>query len=151
MASGYLACGCANYNIYYYDLRDLQQPLCVLEGHKNTVSYCQFLNNRELVSLSTDSEIKLWDINAQQCLKSYRGHSLGITYRRYEAQKPFKLWKKLVNTLCTYNINTYAVSVLLSGEALCTHKHCIQKCIHHTGGGRLSALWPEESWITNKV
>ena len=123
-------------------------PMCV----GRSVSYCQFLNNRELVSLSTNNEIKLWDImiNTQQCLKLYRGHSLGITYRRHETQKPFKLWKKLMNTLCTYNIYTYTMSVLLSGEfeALCTHKHCMQKCIHHT---RLSALWPEESWITNKV
>lgn len=40
-----------DHKVYYYDLRDLRQALCVLDGHKKAVSYCQFLNNRELVSL----------------------------------------------------------------------------------------------------
>ena len=40
-----------DHKVYYYDLRDLRQPLSVLEGHKKAVSYCQFLNHKELVSL----------------------------------------------------------------------------------------------------
>ena len=70
----HLAYGCADQKVHYYDLRDLRQPLCVFDGHKKAVSYCQFLNDRELVSLSTDNEIKLWDINTGRCLKTYRGH-----------------------------------------------------------------------------
>ncbi|XP_065916969.1 E3 ubiquitin-protein ligase COP1-like [Dysidea avara] len=70
----YLAYGCADHKVHYYDLRDLRSPLCVLEGHKKAVSYCQFVNHRELVSLSTDSEMKLWDVNTGRCLKTYHGH-----------------------------------------------------------------------------
>ena len=70
----YIAFGCADHKIYYFDLRFTRQALCVLDSHKKAVSYCQFLNNRELVSLSTDSEIKLWDINTGECLKTYHGH-----------------------------------------------------------------------------
>ena len=40
-----------DHKVHYYDLRDLRSPLCVLEGHKKAVSYCQFVNHRELVSL----------------------------------------------------------------------------------------------------
>ena len=70
----HLAFGCADKKVYYYDLRDLRAPLCVLQGHKKTVSYCQFLNNMELVSLSIDGYMKLWNINTRQCLKSYHSH-----------------------------------------------------------------------------
>ena len=32
------------------------------------------INYQELVSLSTDNELKLWNINTGQCLKTYIGH-----------------------------------------------------------------------------
>ena len=30
----HFAYGCANHKVYYYDLRDLRQPLCVFRGHR---------------------------------------------------------------------------------------------------------------------
>ena len=55
----YPAYGCADHKVHYYDLRHLQSPLCVLEGNKKAVSYCKFVDHPELVSLSTDGEMKL--------------------------------------------------------------------------------------------
>ena len=83
----HLACGCADHKfISYYDIRDLRQPMSVLEGHKKAVSHCKFHNHRELLSSSVDSQIKLWDVNTGYCIKTYHGHKnennfVGLTVR----------------------------------------------------------------------
>ena len=45
-----------------------------MEGHKKPVSYCCFLNDQELISLSMDNDMKLWNVNTGECLKTYTGH-----------------------------------------------------------------------------
>ncbi|KAJ1982808.1 hypothetical protein H4R35_000167 [Dimargaris xerosporica] len=61
-SSHHLAFGSADHHIYYYDLRQPRHPLCLFKGHRKAVSYVKFLNDRELVSASTDSTLKLWDV-----------------------------------------------------------------------------------------
>lgn len=39
-------------------------PLAVIGGHKKAVSYVRFLGGDRLVSASTDSTLKLWDVAA---------------------------------------------------------------------------------------
>ena len=51
-----------------------------MEGHNKPVNYCHFLNDQELVSLSVNSELKLWNINTGQCLKTYTGHKNERTF-----------------------------------------------------------------------
>lgn len=70
----HLAFGSADHCIHYYDLRYSKQPLIVLKGHKKAVSYAKFINRRQLVSASTDSQLKLWDVVEGTCLKTYQGH-----------------------------------------------------------------------------
>src|SRR5699024_6432891 len=70
----HLAFGSADHRVYYYDLRNIKQPLNVFKEHRKAVSYVKFLNANELVSASTDSQIKLWNTEQSSCLHSYKGH-----------------------------------------------------------------------------
>ncbi|CAO2836122.1 unnamed protein product [Amaranthus hypochondriacus] len=76
-----LAFGSADHKIYYYDLRNPRLPLCTLIGHSKTVSYIKFVDSVNLVSASTDSTLKLWDLSLcasrviEGPLHSFTGHS----------------------------------------------------------------------------
>ena len=76
----YLACGGAGQKVYYHDLRNPHVPLHIMEGHKKPVSYCCFLNDQELISLSMDNDLKLWNINTGECLKTYTGRKNKKTF-----------------------------------------------------------------------
>lgn len=39
-------------------------PLAVVAGHRKAVSYVRFLGGSQLVSASTDSRLKVWDVTA---------------------------------------------------------------------------------------
>jgi len=69
-----LAFGSADHCVHYYDLRSTKQALNVLKGHKKAVSYVKFLNNEDLVSASTDSQLKLWNVKQQNYVRSFVGH-----------------------------------------------------------------------------
>lgn len=70
-----LAFGSADHNVYSYDLRHPRTPLCVFEGHWRAVSHVLFLNRSELISASTDSSCKLWNVQKQEPGLSYAGHT----------------------------------------------------------------------------
>ena len=70
----HLAFGSADHCVHYYDLRSTKKPLNVFKGHKKAVSYVKFLNKDTLVSASTDSQLKLWNVNSNYCLRSFVGH-----------------------------------------------------------------------------
>jgi len=48
--------------------------LAVFKGHRKAVSYAKFVTPNEVVSASTDSQLKLWDVSKQQCLRTFKGH-----------------------------------------------------------------------------
>ncbi|KAL9236956.1 hypothetical protein vseg_011560 [Gypsophila vaccaria] len=73
-SSVHVAVGSADHHIHYYDLRNVSQPVCVFSGHRKTVSYVKFLSSHELASASTDSTLRLWDVNEYKPLQIYRGH-----------------------------------------------------------------------------
>ncbi|WVZ01910.1 hypothetical protein V8G54_022716 [Vigna mungo] len=76
----FLAFGSADHQIYYYDLRNMKEPLCTLVGHNRTVSYIKFVDSVSLVSASTDNTLKLWDLSNSASrvidspLQSFTGH-----------------------------------------------------------------------------
>lgn len=64
--------------MHYVDLRQPKEPLRIFKGHRKAVSYVQFVNDKELVSASTDSQLKLWSVeegggNAER--RTFRGHT----------------------------------------------------------------------------
>lgn len=70
----HLAFGSADHCVHYYDLRNPKQPLVLFKGHKKAVSYVKFLNGEELVSASTDSHLRLWNVKEHICAQSFKGH-----------------------------------------------------------------------------
>lgn len=74
-SSCHLAFGSADHDVHYYDLRNMSKAMCVFKGHKKAVSYVKFLNTEEIISASTDSQLKLWNVNKPPyCLRSFVGH-----------------------------------------------------------------------------
>lgn len=74
-SSCHLAFGSADHDVHYYDLRKLNKPICVFKGHKKAVSYVKFLNTEEIISASTDSQLKLWNVNTPPFAnRSFVGH-----------------------------------------------------------------------------
>ncbi|KAK6935492.1 WD40 repeat [Dillenia turbinata] len=78
-----LAFGSSDYKIYCYDLRNARAPWCTLAGHDRAVSYVRFLDSGTLVSASTDSTLKIWDLSKTSshgfsmnaCHLTLRGHT----------------------------------------------------------------------------
>lgn len=71
----HLAFGSADHCVHYYDLRNTKKAIAVFKGHRKAVSYAKFVSTNEVVSASTDSQLKLWDISKQQCLRTFKGHT----------------------------------------------------------------------------
>lgn len=70
-----LAFGSADHDVHFYDLRNMSRAICVFKGHKKAVSYVKFLNTHEIISASTDSQLKLWNVNSPPySLRSFTGH-----------------------------------------------------------------------------
>ncbi|KAI9501027.1 WD40-repeat-containing domain protein [Coemansia spiralis] len=67
--------GSADHNVHCFDLRSPKQPLCVLRGHRKAVSYTRFLSPDEIISASTDSSLKLWNLRTQECVRTFTGHT----------------------------------------------------------------------------
>lgn len=73
-SSCHLAFGSADHCVHYYDLRNMKEALAVFKGHRKAVSYVKFINVEDIVSASTDSQLKMWNINTPHCLRSFVGH-----------------------------------------------------------------------------
>ncbi|XXG76891.1 hypothetical protein AAC387_Pa08g1157 [Persea americana] len=74
-SSIYVAVGSADHHIHYYDLRNASAPVHVFSGHRKAVSYVKFLSTRELASASTDSTLRLWDVNENCAVRTFKGHT----------------------------------------------------------------------------
>ncbi|ELU11082.1 hypothetical protein CAPTEDRAFT_134783, partial [Capitella teleta] len=61
--------------VHYYDLRNTKESLAVFKGHRKAVSYTKFVNSSEIVSASTDSQLKLWSLDRPQSLRTFMGHT----------------------------------------------------------------------------
>ncbi|KAK7094399.1 E3 ubiquitin-protein ligase COP1-like [Littorina saxatilis] len=70
----HLAFGSADHCVHYYDLRQPRQALSVFRGHKKAVSYVKFLSSQEVVSASTDSQLKLWSLSRPNAINTFTGH-----------------------------------------------------------------------------
>uniref|UniRef100_A0A7N0SXA7 RING-type domain-containing protein n=1 Tax=Kalanchoe fedtschenkoi TaxID=63787 RepID=A0A7N0SXA7_KALFE len=70
-----IAVGSADRHIHHYDLRNVSEPLHIFSGHKKAVSYVKFLSSSELASASTDGTLRLWDVNQNTQVRTFRGHT----------------------------------------------------------------------------
>lgn len=115
-SSFHLVFGCADHFVHYYDIRKPNQALGVFKGHKKAVSYAKFVSKEDIVSASTDSELKLWNVNDPNCTRSFRGHTneknfVGLaTDGNYiacgsENNSLYVYYKGLSNPLLTYKFD----------------------------------------------
>ncbi|GAM19089.1 hypothetical protein SAMD00019534_022640 [Acytostelium subglobosum LB1] len=74
-SSHLIAFGSADHHIHYYDLRHTKDPLFIFKGHRKAVSYVKFMNRDEIISASTDSTLKLWNVSQSDCVRTYVGHA----------------------------------------------------------------------------
>uniref|UniRef100_A0A182M5P2 RING-type domain-containing protein n=1 Tax=Anopheles culicifacies TaxID=139723 RepID=A0A182M5P2_9DIPT len=102
-SSCHLAFGTADHCVNYYDLRNLKQPLCLFKGHRKAVSYVKFLNTDEIVSASTDGQLKLWNINSPPfCLRSFTGHINEKNFAGLATNNDYLACGSEDNSLCVY-------------------------------------------------
>ncbi|KAJ7246850.1 hypothetical protein O6H91_Y427300 [Diphasiastrum complanatum] len=73
-SSNFLAVGSADHHIHYCDLRKASSPLHIFSGHQKAVSYVKFISSNELASASTDSTLRLWDVQAYSPVRVLKGH-----------------------------------------------------------------------------
>ncbi|XP_005091898.1 E3 ubiquitin-protein ligase COP1 [Aplysia californica] len=69
-----LAFGSADHCVHYYDLRNPKKAVSVFRGHGKAVSYVKFLNGQDMVSASTDSQLKLWSVGRHNAISTFQGH-----------------------------------------------------------------------------
>lgn len=69
-----IALGGADHHVHLYDLRNTTESLHVYKGHAKSISYVRFVSPDELVTASTDSTLKLWNINEPRIVRTYTGH-----------------------------------------------------------------------------
>lgn len=67
--------GCADHCLHLYDLRKADRAVSVMEGHTKAVAYVRFMGASEVVTASTDSTLRLWDLSTQVCSRTYQGHT----------------------------------------------------------------------------
>ncbi|VDN91993.1 unnamed protein product [Brugia pahangi] len=70
----YLVFGSADHCIHLYDIRRPIEPVNVFRGHRKAVSYVKYCTENEVVSASTDSNLRLWDVSSGKCIRTMKGH-----------------------------------------------------------------------------
>jgi E3 ubiquitin-protein ligase RFWD2 len=70
-----LAVGSADHGVHLYDARAPRAPLHVFAGHAKAVSHVAFLPGGELVSASTDSSLRVWDVARRAGVRTLVGHA----------------------------------------------------------------------------
>ena len=84
-----LAYGAADHCVHYVDLRQPKEPLRIFKGHRKAVSYVKFLSATEIVSASTDSQLKLWSTEASTSSSSSTEATSQRTFRGHTNEKNF--------------------------------------------------------------
>ncbi|XP_067941565.1 E3 ubiquitin-protein ligase COP1-like [Watersipora subatra] len=102
-SSYHLAFGAADHCVHYYDLRKLTEPLLTFKGHLKAVSYAKFLNGSEIVSASTDGQLKLWNVNkGTSVVRTFQGHLNEKNFVGLASDSDFIACGSEDNSLCIY-------------------------------------------------
>ncbi|KAI3808218.1 hypothetical protein L1987_24166 [Smallanthus sonchifolius] len=56
-------------------VRNMVGPIAIFDEHQRTVSYEKFVDDRTVVTSSTDGCLKMWDTEDQRLIRTYRGHT----------------------------------------------------------------------------
>ena len=70
----YIAVGCSDHQAYVYDLRQANQPVVTLSGHKRAISYAAYSKDSELLTASTDNTLRIWNVQSGESKRVLSGH-----------------------------------------------------------------------------
>lgn len=98
-----IAFGSADHHIHYYDLRNTREPLYIFKGHKKAVSYVKFLNKDEVVSASTDSTLKMWNVSTFEHVRTFSGHANEKNFVGLSVNEEYIACGSENNAVCTYH------------------------------------------------
>ncbi len=104
-SSYHLAYGSADHCVHYYDLRNPKAPLALFKGHRKAVSYVKFVDATSVVSASTDSQLKLWDLTGEHsggaaCVRSFQVRTITFDKKRLLLIKLFNSGPHKREELC---------------------------------------------------
>jgi E3 ubiquitin-protein ligase RFWD2 len=97
--------GTADHSIHYYDLRNPKEAVSLFKGHKKAVSYVKFSSENEFVSASTDSHLKMWNLNGGQCVRNFTGHVNEKNFVGLESHNGYIVTGSENNTVYLYSSN----------------------------------------------
>ncbi|KAE9550432.1 hypothetical protein FO519_006347 [Halicephalobus sp. NKZ332] len=112
-----LVFGGSDHCVYCYDIRNLSQPRRVLTGHKKAVSYIKFMDENHVVSASTDSTLRVWDIKSEVAEQTVmKGHVneknfVGLATNGEhivcgsETNEVYTYYKKCRQPICNYDFS----------------------------------------------
>lgn len=95
-----------DHQVSCYDLRSPKVPFKTFNGHKKAVSYVKWLNDNEIVSASTDSSLKLWNLNKDDCEKTFSGHQNEKNFVGLSVKDDWIACGSESNTVYTYHKNS---------------------------------------------
>ena len=75
-SGNFVACGgLDNICTIYAATADSTNPTAELQGHDGYISCCRFIDDRQVLTTSGDSECFLWDIETKKNTTTFKGHS----------------------------------------------------------------------------
>lgn len=99
------------------------------------MAYVRYLNDQEVVSASTDSTLRLWNVNQQAAARVFEGHVNEKNFVGLSADGEFIACGSELNEVCTLAYSCIC-SVSLTAYAIChigchrvqTSASCIVNC-----------------------
>ncbi|XP_065829192.1 E3 ubiquitin-protein ligase COP1-like [Oscarella lobularis] len=120
----HLAFGSADHCVHYYDLRNPKRYLGILKGHRKAVSYTKFLDGEHIISASTDSQLKLWNVDASGCQRTFKGHVNEKNFVGLATNGEYIACGSENNSVCVYY---GGLSKLLLSHKFSSVKHLLEK------------------------
>nr|QEI22935.1 RLL4 [Lactuca sativa] len=133
-----VAVGCADRKAYVYDVRKIVDPVAVFDGHQRTVSYTRFLDDHTVVTSGTDGCLKMWDIEKQHMIRTYKGHT---NQRRFVG---LSIWRNQGLIGCGSESNQLFVYDKRWGEPIWVHGFEPEGGRRYEDGFVSSICWSQE-------
>ena len=131
---------------------------CILDGHKNAVSFAIFSpNNKNILSASADRTVKIWDFQTEKLIGTLKGHKKAVNYASYSNDGKYIVTASDDNTIRIWDNTTMSCKKILKGHSAAVDyvsfciddKHVISVSIDRTI--RVWDLLSDDVYIKNLI